>query len=72
MTYRECAIVQAFTGVCMLTEDKTGHFYQYVEEIMGKPIFTHELPMYADEIKEKSREDFINLCKAAVDEKEVV
>lgn len=73
MTYRECAIIEAFTGVCMLTGNETVHFCKYVAEIMGKPIFTHELPVYRDEIKEKSKADFINLCRtAADDESEVV
>ena len=67
MTCRECAIVEAFTGNCMLTGDKTEHFYKYVEEIMGKPIYSHELPAYEEEIKEKSRDDFINLCKTAIE-----
>lgn len=62
MTDREKAIVMAYTGVTMLKDDKLQIFYKYVEEIMGRPIFTHEMVQLADEIKEKSKADFIALC----------
>ena len=29
MTVRECAIIEAFTGVCMLTGNKRKYFYEY-------------------------------------------
>ncbi len=65
MTKRECAIVMAFTGTCMLTEDNLRYYYQYLEEIMDRPVYTHEWLALESEIKERSREDFISLCKNA-------
>lgn len=65
MTYRECAVVMAYTGTCMLTGDKLKHFYSYVSEILGEPVWTHELGIRADEIKEKSKPDFLHLCAEA-------
>lgn len=62
MTDREKAIVMAYTGICMLTGDKSQIFHKYVEDIMGRPIWTHEMGSLADEIKEKSKADFIALC----------
>lgn len=62
MTDREKAIVMAYTGVTMLKDDKLQIFYKYVEEIMGRPIWTHEMARLADEIKEKSKDDFMALC----------
>lgn len=64
MTDREKAIIMAYTGICMLTGDKLSVFYEYVESIMGRPIYTHEMAIKAvdDEIKEKARPDFIALC----------
>lgn len=62
MTDREKAIVMAYTGVTMLKDDKLQIFYKYVEEIMGRPIWTHEMVQLADEIKEKSKADFMALC----------
>lgn len=62
MTDNEKAIVMAYTGKCMLTGDKFQIFHKYVEKIMGKPIMTHEIGLFANEIKEKSKADFIALC----------
>lgn len=64
MTDREKAIVMAHTGICMLTGDKFQIFHKYVEDIMGRPIWTHEMGIgsIADEIKKKSKGDFIALC----------
>ena len=63
MTDREKAIVMAHTGVCMLTGNKFQIFHKYVEEIMGRPVMTHEMGWLADSIKEKSTADFIALCR---------
>lgn len=39
-------------------------FYEYIEEIMGRPVWTHELAnkSVVEEIKAKSKADFIALC----------
>jgi hypothetical protein len=60
MTDREKAIVMAYTGICMLTGDKFQIFHKYVEEIMGRPVYTHEMGIKAvdDEITEKGNEAF--------------
>ncbi|MBQ7013351.1 MAG: hypothetical protein IJN11_05485 [Oscillospiraceae bacterium] len=63
MTDREKAIAMAYTGICFLQGDKLGTFYEYVRELLGKPVYTHELPKYLDELKEKSRPDFMRLCE---------
>ena len=64
MTDREKAIVMAYTGVCMLTDDKFQIFHEYVEEIMGRPVYTHEMAAkeIETEIKEKAKADFMTLC----------
>jgi hypothetical protein len=62
MTDREKAIVMAHTGICMLTGDKFQIFHKYVEDIMGRPIWTHDIGFLENEIKEKSKDDFIALC----------
>lgn len=63
MTREESAIISAFTGVLAGPFDA---FHQYVEKIMGRPVWTHEM---ADkdtmqEIKEKSRADFVALAES--------
>lgn len=65
MTDKEKAIVMAFTGVCMLTGDKFSIFHKYIEDLLGRPVWTHEL---ADEnvwkeIKRKASDDFRELCR---------
>lgn len=69
MTKHECAIVMAHTGICMLTGDDFGIYHEYIEKIMGRPVWTHELaiPEIAEEITQKSLNDFLELCKNATD-----
>lgn len=65
MTDKEKAIVMAYTGTAMLVGDKFDIFHQYIEEKMGRPIWTHELAFKEvwAEIKEATREDFNRLCR---------
>ena len=62
MTDREKAIIMAYTGICMLAGDKFRIFHEYVEDIMGRPVYTHEIGLLADTIKEKAEADFMALC----------
>ena len=60
ITEKEAAIISAHTGILF------GRFcdiHKYVEQIMGRPVFTHEFANkdMADEIKQKSKRDFCNL-----------
>lgn len=70
MTDREKAIVMAYTGITMLNGDKFDIFHQYVEEKLGRPVFTHEmgLDLVAEEIKKAAREDFLGLCERQEDD----
>ena len=65
MTDREKAIISAYTGIAMLTGDKFSIFHKYVEDILGRSVWTHELADRAiwEEIREKSTNDFLALCK---------
>lgn len=58
MTKREAAIVSAYTGYLI---GEFSDFHAYVEEIMGRPVFTHEFPSIAEELKEKSKKDFMSI-----------
>lgn len=61
MTRREAAIVAAYTGTMLgLFSD----MHEYIEEIMGRPVFVHELlgnTETANEVRDRAREDFFNL-----------
>ena len=65
MTLRERIIVEAYTGYCMTSGEERNAFNKYIAEVMGRPIYTHEL---ADnkiqcELHDKAKTDFIKLCK---------
>lgn len=67
MTKKECAIVMAYTGICMLKGEDIGIFYEYIAKLMERPVFSHELANeeICEAIKEKSLNDFLKLCKEA-------
>ena len=67
MTKKECAIVMAYTGITMLSGEDFRIYHEYIEHIMGRPVWTHELASESvvKEIKEKSRYDFLKLCESA-------
>ena len=58
MTKREAAIVSAYTGYLI---GEFSDFHAYIEEIMGRPIFTHEFPNIEEELKEASKKDFMSI-----------
>lgn len=64
MTKQECAIVMAYTGVCMLEGDDFDIFHEYVEKLMGRPLQTYEIVKRIDEIKKKAKPNFIALCES--------
>lgn len=63
MTKKEAVVIEAYTGVCMLTGDDRNLFYKYINQLIGRPVYTHELPALRNEIKEKAKPDFIKICK---------
>lgn len=65
MNKREAAIVSAFTGKLM---GEFSELHKYVEEIMERPVFTHEMgdKTISNEIKEKSKKDFINISNSII------
>lgn len=68
MTKHECAVVMAYTGTCMLTGEDFDIFHKYVEDIMGRPVWTHEMCYLAEEIKNRATGEFLRLCREAVDD----
>ena len=61
LTRQQAAEIGAFTGVlCGPFED----LHEYVERIMQRPVFTHEMgnELTMAQIKERAEADFISLC----------
>lgn len=61
MTKREAAVVMAFTGVSLLVGDNFHYFHKYVEDLMGRPVWTHEFAFLADEIKRRATPDMMTI-----------
>ena len=62
MTKREGAVFSIFTGILCCEDFSTVH--EYIEDIMGRPVLTHEIPMIEKELKERSKEEFFNIVSA--------
>lgn len=60
MTRKEAAIIGAYTGILV---GKFEDLHSYAEKVLNRPIFTHQFadPELAEELKEKSKPDFISL-----------
>lgn len=64
MTLKERVIVETYTGICMVTGNERNEVYKYQEEIMGRPVFSHELAdeKIQEELRLAALEDFKALC----------
>ena len=62
MTKQEKIIVSAYTGYLMCD---VSDVHKYVEELLGRPVWTHELSCehVQREIMEKAKPDFLKLCE---------
>lgn len=71
MTKRECAIVQAYTGFVMLAGKDVWYFLKYIQELISRPVWTHELinETVRRMVEERAKPDFIELCRTAVDDR---
>lgn len=63
MNKEEAVVIEAYTGICMLTGNDRNLFYKYINQLMGRTVYTHEIPALSNEIKEKAKPDFIKICK---------
>ena len=58
MTRYEATVVSAYTGYLI---GNTDDLYDYLSELIGRPIYTHEIPSVLDEYHSKIRQDFVML-----------
>lgn len=58
MTRREATIVSAYTGYFIGGLDD---LCNYLSELVGRPVYTHEIPAVRDKYHSKIRQDFVML-----------
>ena len=68
MTKQECAIVTAYTEISMLRGDDLKYLYRYLSEIIGRPVYSHEIPAVCEQFRDRIKADFIALCRNASDD----
>lgn len=61
LTNEQAAIIGAYTGILC---GPFGDMHAYIERIMGRPVWTHELGSKGcmDEVQKKAKADFLALC----------
>lgn len=66
----DAAVVAAYTGILMGRFDD---YHKYIEDLMGRPVWTHEIPALAHELKERSLDDWMELQgRLSEEEKEII
>ena len=58
MTKREAAIVTCYTDFLIGDIDEV---YKYLEEFVGSPVYTHEIPAICGQYQEEIKRDFVNI-----------
>ena len=58
MTRREATIVSAYTGYFI---GGLNDLYEYLSELIGRPIYTHEIATVLVQYHNKIRQDFVML-----------
>lgn len=61
LTKEQAAIIGTYTGISC---GPFGDIHEYIEKILGHPVWTHQLvdPVLLEKVKEKSKPDFLALC----------
>lgn len=61
LTKRQAVIIGAYTGILC---GKFSDLHEFIEEIMERPVWTHELanPETVSEIKERVKPYFLEVC----------
>ena len=67
MTKSECAIISAYTEICLLQGQDLKYLYKYLESISGEVVYTHTIPYIITTHKDRIKKDFEKLCNEAED-----
>lgn len=61
LTRQQAAVIGAYTGIAC---GPFGDIHEYIEKVLGRPVWTHELASRDmwDKIKTATNADFMDLC----------
>lgn len=60
LTLRQQQVFSVYTGISFC---KFSYIHAYMEELMHRPVFTHEIPQLANQLKELAAVEFKELSK---------
>lgn len=62
LTKEQAVVISGYTQIiCCDFSD----LHEEIEKRLGRPVFTHQLPVLADEIKAAFKADFLAICHVA-------
>ena len=63
MKKQEAIVISAYTGFLMC---EFSDMHKYVEKLMGRPVFTHEMANdeFMSKLRKKLKPDFIKICES--------
>lgn len=66
MTHKEAIAISAYTGYCFVPFDEV---HQFIEEVLGRPVFTHELARNDiwDDIRKTCKRILINIFTLTIE-----
>lgn len=61
LTKRQAQVISDYTGISLCDYE---YIQEYVEELLNKPVWTHEFANEEkwDKLKELSKEEFLSIC----------
>ena len=68
MTKHECAVITAYTDIAMLKGSDLKYLYDYLSNLIQRPIFTHGIPAVCMQFRDRIRQDFEDICREATDD----
>ena len=64
MTKYEKFVISAYTGHYVARKDDWNDFVGFIEEKLGRTIYTHKIPLVTEELKKAVEQEFLNICNS--------
>lgn len=59
-TKEQAAIIGAYTG---FLAGPFSEMAEYAENLLGRPVYTHQYPSVANELRDAAKDDFLSMCR---------